>query len=466
MNELPHPCEKWAEPISMAAAGCLSPDEEREIRGHIETCSDCRERFRQLSELCGVLAELRLPTNSAEMTVVQRVMSAVEQVVLERQQLAPRVRVGVSNNQFLERVKNMILAHKRLSAAAAATVAALAASLILYVSLFSTTGSAYALEQTAEAISRITSYHVKVTPAAELGEAWVQLNPDGTLLRARMDLSSPSDGPKVSIVSPNRAEVWFKAKNSFLITSNQELLDSTIAEIMKMRGLFDPKLAFEQLQAGEKAGKVQVETKEPTKEGEPITLTVTSKGEPDRRQVFEVDPKSKLVKRMIEFRRRGEQWEQGSQVDYLEYNEEFDPKVFQPELPKDIITVDQTKVDLRTIGLAKGDLTDEQIATKVAKECFEALIAGDYQKAGQMLRGGIPGDVLKQVFEQKQTKFLRIVEIGQPTKVHDPRSSVGILGVRLKVEKETEGKRTIEELSLQIRPLDKNSDRWNIYGGF
>jgi anti-sigma factor RsiW len=119
MNELPHPCEKWAEPISMAAAGCLSPDEEREIRGHIETCSDCRERFRQLSELCGVLAELRLPSNSAETTVVQRVMSAVEQAVLERQQLAPRVRVGASNNQLLERIKNMILAHKRLSAAAA-----------------------------------------------------------------------------------------------------------------------------------------------------------------------------------------------------------------------------------------------------------------------------------------------------------------------------------------------------------
>ena len=412
-----------------------------------------------------MLAEAQLPADGAEAAIVERVMSAVEQVVLERQQLAPRVRVGVSNNHFLERVKNMILAHKRLSAAAAATVAALAASLILYVSLFSSTGSAYALEQTAEANSRITSYHVKVTPAAELGEAWVQLNPDGTLLRARTDLSGGSDGPKVCIVSPNRAEVWFKARNSFLITSNQEMIDSAITEIMKMRDFFDPKLAFEQLQADEKAGKVQVETKEPTKEGEPITLTVTSKDEPDRRQVYDVDPKSKLVERVIEFRRRGDQWEQGLQIDYLDYNKEFDPKVFQPELPKDIITVDQTKTGLNTIGLAKGDLTDDQIATKVAKEFFEALIAGDYQKAGQLLRGGIPGDILKQLFEQKQTKFLRIVEIGQPTKVHDPRSSVGILGVRLKVEKETAGKRTIEELSLQIRPLDKNSDRWNIYGG-
>src|SRR5271157_3078413 len=77
MNDLPHPCEPWAEPISMAAAGCLSPDEERDVRRHIETCSDCRERFRQLTELCGALAEAQLPADSAEAAIVERVMSAV-----------------------------------------------------------------------------------------------------------------------------------------------------------------------------------------------------------------------------------------------------------------------------------------------------------------------------------------------------------------------------------------------------
>ena len=77
MNDLHHPCEHWAEPISLAAAGCLSPDEEREVRRHIETCSDCRERFRQLTELCGVLAEARLPADGAEAAIVERVMSAV-----------------------------------------------------------------------------------------------------------------------------------------------------------------------------------------------------------------------------------------------------------------------------------------------------------------------------------------------------------------------------------------------------
>jgi hypothetical protein len=77
MNDLRHPCEHWAQPINLAAAGCLSPDEERELRRHIETCSNCRERFRQLTELCGVLAEAQLPTDGTETTIVERVMSAV-----------------------------------------------------------------------------------------------------------------------------------------------------------------------------------------------------------------------------------------------------------------------------------------------------------------------------------------------------------------------------------------------------
>ena len=77
MNDLHHNCELWAEPISLLAAGCLSTDEERDVRRHFETCPDCRERFGQLTQLCGALAEAQLPVNVAENAIVERVMSAV-----------------------------------------------------------------------------------------------------------------------------------------------------------------------------------------------------------------------------------------------------------------------------------------------------------------------------------------------------------------------------------------------------
>ena len=71
MNDLHHSCEPWAERISLAAAGCLSPDDERELHQHVEACSDCRERFRQLTELCGALTEPRLPADSAATAIVE-----------------------------------------------------------------------------------------------------------------------------------------------------------------------------------------------------------------------------------------------------------------------------------------------------------------------------------------------------------------------------------------------------------
>ncbi len=135
------------------------------------------------------------------------------------------------------------------------------------------------MEQTAEASNRVTSYHVKITPAAELGEVWIEVNPDGTPQHARMDFLSPDDGAKVVIRSGDKAEVWFKDKKSHLLITAKDALK----DFMAKRSIFDSKLALEQLQAQQEVGKVQVATKQPASAGEPIRLTVTSKETPDRR---------------------------------------------------------------------------------------------------------------------------------------------------------------------------------------
>ena len=439
-------CRDRFEDIVALVMGELAPTDAEELADHFTVCDTCRQTRSALEE---EEQEVRLGFEA-----LARNLRPVEQAMLGKRQHQSRVRVDVSSNYFFERMKNMILAHKRLGAAAAATVMALAASLVIYVSVLSSPAAAYALEQTVQANNHITSYHVKVTPAAQLGEAWVQLNPDGTLFRVRMDLSSPGDGPKVSIASPNRAEVWFKAKNVHMITNDKKLLDRTIKEVVKMRALFDPKLAFEELQATQQAGKMQVVTKEPAKEGEPVTLTVTSKAAPDRREVYEVDPKTKLVERVTIYSRHGDQWEQASRREYLDYNKEIDPKVFELELPKDVITVDRIKNEF---GLAKGNLTDDEIATKVVREFFEALIAEDYKKAG-MIFSGMPAEKMKEFFGR--LKFLRIVEIGKPMAGQHPDK--GALQVPAKVEMEVNGQKTVKEFSPFVRPESK---RWVICGG-
>jgi hypothetical protein len=444
-----NPCNDRLEDLVALAMGELDPTYVPVLQAHVDTCQRCRVALHVLVE---EEKEVRLGFEA-----LARRLASVERAMPDTGDGWPsprNVRVVRSNNHFFERTKDMILSHKRLSAAAA-VVTTLAAGLIVYLSLFSSPGAAYALEQTVQANKQVTSYHIKVTPAAELGEAWVQLNPDGSPLRARMDLQSPGDGAKVVILSDGKAEVWFKDKKGHTFVPEKEAL-SRIAELRKMA---DPKLVFEQLQAAKAAGKVEITSKEPTEEGEPIVLTVTPKDATDRQEIYEVDPQTKLVERMTRYRRQGEQWQQIAVCEYLDYNQPIDPKVFQLDLPEDVLTVDQIA---RKPGLVKGDLSDEEIATKVAREFFEALIAQDYEKAG-LIYSGIPAEKLEEGFGR--ITFLRIVEIGKPT----PHELTKSLRVPVKVEWEMkqDGKseKQIREFSPFIRPVYGQPDRWEISGG-
>jgi hypothetical protein len=187
------------------------------------------------------------------------------------------------------------------------------------------------------------------------------------------------------------------------------------------------------------------------KEGQPITLTVTSKETPDRMEVYEVDPDTKLVQQVITWHRpdatKENQWKITQVREYLDYNKEFDPKVFQLELPKGTVTIDR----IRTIvGLEKGKLTDDEIATKVAREFFDALIAEDYERAGPLLEG-MPAEQLKNSFGRM--KFSRIIEIGQPVAGQHPDKSV--LRVPVKVEWGLRDDKIIKQLSQKVRTTDE-----------
>jgi hypothetical protein len=443
-------CKDRFESIVALVMGELDPAAARELQDHIARCDGCREAWAVLTE---EEKEIRLGFEA-----LARSLGPVEQAVLSEREHQSRVRIEVSNNHFLERVKTMILAHKRLSAAAA-TVTTLAASLIVYVSLFSSATAAYALEQIVAANSHVTSYHVKITHDGQrLREAWIQVNPDDSLVQARLDFPKTEDGAKVSIVAPGRAEVWFKTKNIRVISSNKELITHTTDELAKARSIYDPKLALEKLQAERKAGKAEVATKQPANPGEPITLTVTSKAAPDRREVYEVDSATKLVERVTDYRRQGNKWEQVSERQYLDYNKPIDPKVFQLDLPKGVMTIDHTRI---TVGLERGTLSDNEIAKKVVREFFEAVIGGDFQKASPLYEG-VPAEHLKGELAKAHIKYLRIVEIGMPQRVQHPDKSA--LKVPVKLEAEVNGKKLVQEITPYVRP--EQDGRWTICGGF
>ena len=135
----------------------------------------------------------------------------------------------------------------------------------------------YALEQTAQANQQIKTCHVKYSPGGGMTEAWIQMKPDGTPLRARMDFPKTEDGDKVVILTEDKAEVWFKDKNSHLFITEKNAL----ARMKQMQKEFDPKLSFEASRQGKRAEKWKSRPERARQRRRAITLTATSKETPE-----------------------------------------------------------------------------------------------------------------------------------------------------------------------------------------
>lgn len=439
MNNI-NDCSNRRESIAAMVLGELDDRAAEALREHIEGCGICR----------GV--------RDALADEEQQVRSAFE-LLARGEEAAGWTIPGGGNRpgqhrasahwpaQLLKGTKEMIFAHKRMSAAAAAIVAIVGVLVLVFLS--STTSPAYALEQTTQANREGRYYHVKITPAdGGVGEAWAELDGKGNVVHLRMDFPKTEDGAKVSILSPDKAEVWFKDKNGFVIVNDKSVMKT----FAWMRDVFDPKLAFEILQKQKQSGKVQVETQDPAEKGRNATVTVTSKADPDRKQVYLINVETKLVEQYIKYQRKQDAWEVVARFEYLDYNKPIDPKIWRPELPKDIMRVDQTT---GRIGVARGDLKDNEIAMKVAREFFEAMIAKDYDKAGQIMEG-VPGEYIRKHYGD--INLVRIVEIGQPRPHPDLRTSFLVVPITAEVEKD--GKTLIKKFTLSSRAAYNQPDRW------
>ncbi len=341
----------------------------------------------------------------------------------------------------------------KLGAAAAAVVAVAALFPIVFDG---SAAPAYALEQTIEANRGVRAIHVEFEPAGSgLGELWAQFDEYGELLRLRMDFpNTPFDGPKTVAWQDDKGEIWFKRKKSAVVVREKDMLRRFRSDERVM--LFNPRLLVERLYEARAQGKAGIETTEPAAGGEPITLTVTSGEGGKYREVYKVDPETKLLQEFAKYRLKADRHDLTLRLKYLAYNDAVDPNAFTLVIPDDVMRVDQTVED---VGLARGDLSREQIAVSVARQLFEALIAKDYPRAGKVA-GGFSGAWIRQKFDS--THFVRIVSIGQPTPAPP---ETGALRVPCEIELETGGAREVKKYTLSIRPIYGRPGRWAISGG-
>ncbi len=354
-------------------------------------------------------------------------------------------------------------------AAAAVFVAALG----LFVGLMvRTVPPAYGLEQTVQASHGLRCLHMKSFAAGldEPKEFWLQCDESGQIEKARWHMPSwdaPEDGAKVVVWKDSKIQLWFKGKpggQGVLATYSRQQPPFWLLDFARSS---DPRLRIAQLKEAQAKGKVELEIDEPMDRAQPILVTATylpQSQSPGRRLVLRIDPTTKLVASVETYALEESQYRLQDRQEFSNYNVPIDPAMFDLEttVPATVRRVDGDAVENR--GLPQGTLRDDEIATKVVRQFFEALIAQDYETAGQ-LYCGTSAEEMKQGFFGK-TRIIRIVSIDKPTP--HPIPEIGGLRVPCKVEIEKDGVRSMwEPFGPFVRTTHRQDEhpRWEIHGG-
>ena len=296
-------------------------------------------------------------------------------------------------------------------------------------------------------------------------EFWIEFYEDGEVKNVRMHMpewDSPEDGAKVTVWKENKAQVWLK-KKKILVTIKDETVAAHILNFIKE---LDPKQVVERLYYAQQQAQdeVEVEIDETSNKAEPIVVTTTCLPGSSRagwRVVLFVDRATKLVTSMEFYKLKDGKYQYVELIEYYDYNQPIEAEMFSLDdnaIPSDVMRIDQTT---QKIGLVQGNLTDKEIAVKVVREFYEALIAKDYAKAGQ-LYSGVPADKIQERWQELNA--VQIISIGEP--VPHPTPRVGGFQIPCKIEVEKDGVKSVyEPYGPGVRPVHGQPDRWNIHGG-
>ena len=448
-------CTECKEKLVEYIEGILPESQRQMIKEHLKDCQQCHAELTELKELGE-----RLICDSAA-----RRQSSVEDVVFNRiirEQNEKLKQADRIKRQF--RIWRQIMNNKITKYTAAAAMLLVGVLLINFLDISAT--SAYAMEQTIEASHSVRYLHIKSfnVNEDEPKEFWVDFYKDGEVKNVRMHMpewDSPEDGAKVTVWKENKAQIWFKKKNSLITLKNKTVAARTLKFIKEL----DPKLVVERLSYAQQAGgAVEIDVDDPSDKAEPIVITATCLPGSSRagwRLVLFVDRATKLVTSIEFYKLKDDEYQYVELIEYYDYNQPIEAEMFS--LDNDDIPADVTRIDRTTqeIGLIQGNLTDKEIAVKVVREFYEALIVKDYAKAGQV-NHGVPAAKMQERWQD--INVLRVVSISEP--VPHPHPGVGGFQVKCEIEIEKDGVRAImKPYGPGVRPVRGQPHRWNIHGG-
>jgi hypothetical protein len=139
-------------------------------------------------------------------------------------------------------------------------------------------------------------------------------------------------------------------------------------------------------------------------------------------------------------------------IELLEYNESMDPKLFVPDYPEDRIVMDQISQE---VGMAQGDMTEEQVALEVVRQAMEAWTRGDYAEAGKLF-GGVPPRLFT---ERGYSRPLRIVSVERLDPIENDSPPFWIA---CQCEIERDGQTKVRTHKFVVFNVDGQPGRWHV----
>ncbi|MHC4708516.1 MAG: hypothetical protein ACYS8I_15695 [Planctomycetota bacterium] len=369
----------------------------------------------------------------------------------------------------------IVMKSKITKLTAACAIIAIAVVLAMY--LERATPSAYAITQTIEANRGIKQLYFEYYAPSDSNvakECWVEFDESGQPKNVRTNLHKYwGDQLLVHVWKEGKTQTWRKKKNTLLCYE----AESFTAKILHLVSQYDPRSAVETLYERQKKGQVKIEIEEPASKGDPIKIRGTflpgkylleKPNMPSFRDVLHVDRKTKLVTAIEVYELKDGADEYRGVWKYSNYDKPFDVDVFdlEDELPPDVRRIDLMALD---IGLERGDLSEEEVAVRVVRQFYEALIKKDCAKAIKFIGSSYhdPDDRAKRQRELEQSleqlSVVRIVSIGKPrTRATDAASALRVPCI---IECEKDGEIIKHnEPGIAVYWLFWNPNRWAIMG--
>ncbi len=345
-------------------------------------------------------------------------------------------------------------------------MASLAAAVIIMAVVLSTVfldksvTTVYAIEQTIEANRTMRYLHLRYFDSSHddvAKECWLEFDKTGQATNVRINWSEWMGAGEIVVWNQDETQILNKKRN-FLMRFNDDIYT---ARVLAMAGRENPRLIVERLHERQANGEVEIGIEQPAGETGLIMITATGLGDNAKRLVLLVDRDTNLVTSLKWYQLENGEYKYQGVMEYHDYNVPISTEMFNldDEVPSDIEIIDTRVQD---IGLAQGNLSDDEIAAKVAREFLEAVIIKDYTKAAQ-ISGILPPERIKQGWGKLQV--VRIVSIDPPT----PPAETSELfpnwqNVRCTLEIQKNGNEIQRQSKLiKVAPVLGRRERWGFH---